>query len=57
MSEAYECDRCGELFEGEPWLSLSERHMEIPRSQHPIRRDFCYDCGEKYDQFKKGELK
>jgi rubredoxin len=56
MSQAYECDRCGELFEGRSPLHVTERRLDEDAAETGTRSDYCPSCQVKYRQFKDCEL-
>ena len=54
MSDAYECDRCGELSTGEPQSTYKQEGRGLAYQASPRSGDLCSACSEKFRDFIEG---
>lgn len=47
MSDAYQCDRCGDLYEGEPQSTVDHDGRGIAYQIAMTPQDLCEGCSEK----------
>ena len=51
MSEAYECDRCGDLYRGTPFAVVDEFDIENHNSRGDHSMDLCKQCAQALHEF------